>query len=165
MNDQGFDIVVVGNVGIDTAVYLPGADIDFDVESSFCENLDPGRAGKRLCCSGVCRGARKPAFIGYVDDDHNGRFMCETPARDGIDTSIRFVAPWGSSRSINFIYRHKWRRDLRDSKDTCTFNSTWNSANPYWPRKGLSTLAFPEASSASLITPEYLEQHYQMRRF
>lgn len=95
MNDQGFDIVVVGNVGIDTAVYLPGADIDFDVESNFCENLDPGRAGKRLCCSGVCRGARKPAFIGYVDDDHNGRFMCETPARDGINTSIRFVAPWG----------------------------------------------------------------------
>ena len=40
------DVVVVGAVGIDTCVYLPGRDIDFSVEANFGENLDyVGQAG------------------------------------------------------------------------------------------------------------------------
>ena len=35
-----YDVVVVGNVGVDTNVYSPGADIDFNVESNFTQNLD-----------------------------------------------------------------------------------------------------------------------------
>ena len=46
MSNETFDVVVVGNVGIDTNIYLPGADIDFNVESNFTENLDTvGQAG------------------------------------------------------------------------------------------------------------------------
>ena len=46
MNDRKFDVAVVGNVGIDTNVYIAGADIDFGVESNFTENLDyVGQAG------------------------------------------------------------------------------------------------------------------------
>ena len=46
MSDSNFDVVVVGNVGIDTNVYLPGSDIDFSVEANFTENFDyVGQAG------------------------------------------------------------------------------------------------------------------------
>ena len=41
-----FEVVVVGNVGVDTNVYLPGVDIDFSVESNFTQNIDyVGQAG------------------------------------------------------------------------------------------------------------------------
>jgi len=40
------DVVVVGNVGIDTNVYLAGNEINFEVEANFTENLDyVGQAG------------------------------------------------------------------------------------------------------------------------
>ena len=41
-----FDVVVIGNVGIDTCIYLYGNDIDFSVEANFSQNLDyVGQAG------------------------------------------------------------------------------------------------------------------------
>jgi hypothetical protein len=46
MSDKLFDVVVVGNVGIDTNVYTHGEDINRSMESSFAENLDcVGQAG------------------------------------------------------------------------------------------------------------------------
>ncbi|MGC9396493.1 MAG: hypothetical protein ACP5J4_16740 [Anaerolineae bacterium] len=35
-----FDVAVVGNVGVDTCIYLYGDDIDFNVEANFSQNLD-----------------------------------------------------------------------------------------------------------------------------
>jgi len=34
------DVVVVGNAGIDTNVFLYGADVDFSVEANFSDTLD-----------------------------------------------------------------------------------------------------------------------------
>ncbi len=111
-----FDTVVVGNVGIDTNVYLHGNDIDFNVEANFTENVDyVGQAGG-YTSRGYAQLGKKTAFIGYVGDDHNGRFIRETFAHDGIDTRALFIDPAGSSRSINFMYRDGRRKNFYDGK-------------------------------------------------
>jgi hypothetical protein len=43
------EVVVLGNVGVDINVYLPGRDVDWSVEANFTENLDyVGQAGDAL---------------------------------------------------------------------------------------------------------------------
>jgi sugar/nucleoside kinase (ribokinase family) len=116
MISQGFEVVVVGNVGIDTNVYIPGSDIDFTVESNFTENLDyVGQAGG-YSSRGYAQLGRKTAFIGYAGDDYQGRFIRQEFARDGIDTSALFVDTAGTSRSINFMYRDGRRKNFYDGK-------------------------------------------------
>lgn len=110
------DVVVVGNVGIDTNVYLHGADIDWNVEANFTENLDyVGQAGG-YASRGYARLGKHTAFIGYVGDDYQGRFIREEFARDGINTSALFIDPQGTSRSINFMYRDGRRKNFYDGK-------------------------------------------------
>ncbi len=117
---QRFEVVVVGNVGIDTNVYLPGADIDFAVESNFTENLDcVGQAGG-YSSRGYAQLGRKTAFIGYVGDDYQGQFIRREFARDGIDTTALFTDPAGTSRSINFMYRDGRRKNFYDGKGHMT---------------------------------------------
>jgi sugar/nucleoside kinase (ribokinase family) len=116
MTDKEFDVVVVGNVGIDTSVYVHGEDIDFSVESNFTENIDyVGQAGG-YASRGYAQLGKKTAFIGYVGDDHSGRFIREEFARDGVDTTALFIDPWGTSRSINFMYRDGRRKNFYDGK-------------------------------------------------
>lgn len=116
MSSRKFDVVVIGNIGIDTNVYLPGDDIDFRVEANFTENLDyVGQAGG-YASRGYARLGKRTAFIGYVGDDYSGRFIREELARDGIDTSALFVDPWGTSRSVNFMYRDGRRKNFYDGK-------------------------------------------------
>jgi sugar/nucleoside kinase (ribokinase family) len=116
MTPQGFEVVVVGNVGIDTNVYVPGGDIDFTVESNFTENLDyVGQAGG-YSSRGYAQLGRKTSFIGYVGDDYQGRFIRREFARDGINTTALFVDPAGTSRSINFMYQDGRRKNFYDGK-------------------------------------------------
>ncbi len=115
-SNKRFDVVVVGNVGIDTNVYLPADDIDFNVEANFTENLDyVGQAGG-YASRGYAQLGKKTAFIGYVGDDFSGRFIREEFARDGIDTTALFIDPGGTSRSINFMYRDGRRKNFYDGK-------------------------------------------------
>ena len=116
MTSQGFEVVVVGNVGVDTNVYIPGADIDFTVESNFTENLDcVGQAGG-YASRGYAQLGRRTAFIGYVGDDYQGRFIRQEFARDGIDTTALLIDPAGTGRSINFMYRDGRRKNFYDGK-------------------------------------------------
>ena len=116
MTSQGLEVVVVGNVGIDTNVYVPGRDIDFTVESNFTKNLDClGQAGG-YSSRGYAQLGRKTAFIGYVGDDYQGRFIRREFARDGIDTTALFIDPAGTSRSINFMYQDGRRKNFYDGK-------------------------------------------------
>lgn len=120
MKEKAFDVVVVGNVGIDTNVYLPGADIDFSIESNFTQNLDyVGQAGG-YAARGYARLGYRTAFIGAVGDDYNGRFVREELAGDGIDTSVMFLDPAGTGRSINFMYRDGRRKNFYDGKGHMT---------------------------------------------
>jgi sugar/nucleoside kinase (ribokinase family) len=111
-----FDVVVIGNVGIDTNVYAYGDDIDFSIEANFTQNLDyVGQAGG-YASRGYAQLGKKTAFIGYVGDDYHGRFIREELARDGIDTRAVFIDPAGTSRSINFMYRDGRRKNFYDGK-------------------------------------------------
>ncbi len=116
MTHRRFDVVVVGSVGIDTNVYLPGADIDFDVEANFTENLDYlGQAGG-YASRGYAQLGKRTAFIGYVGDDYHGRFIREELARDGIDTTALFTDPMGTARSVNCMYQDGRRKNFYDGK-------------------------------------------------
>jgi sugar/nucleoside kinase (ribokinase family) len=116
MADKRFDVVVVGNVGIDTNVYFHAGDPDFRVESNFTENIDyVGQAGG-YASRGFAQLGKKTAFIGYAGDDYSGRFIREEFARDDIDTAALFIDPAGTSRSINFMYRDGRRKNFYDGK-------------------------------------------------
>ncbi|MEW5960801.1 MAG: carbohydrate kinase family protein [Chloroflexota bacterium] len=116
MLDKKLDVVVVGNVGIDTNIYLYSAEIDFNVEANFTENLDyVGQAGG-YAGRGYARLGQQTAFIGYVGDDFSGRFIREEFARAGIDTTALFIDPQGTSRSINFMYQDGRRKNFYDGK-------------------------------------------------
>jgi len=116
MELKEFDIVVVGNVGVDTNVYFYTDDIDFSVEANFTENLDyVGQAGGYVS-RGFAQLGYRTAFIGYVGEDHNGRFVEAELKRDGIDLSAVFNDPEGTGRSINFMYKDGRRKNFYDGK-------------------------------------------------
>ena len=120
MNQKVFDAVVIGNVGIDTNIYLPGADIDFEVEANFTENLDyVGQAGG-YASRGFAQLGKKTAFIGYVGDDFSGHYIRQEFGADSIDTTALFVDPAGTSRSANFMYRDGRRKNFYDGKSHMT---------------------------------------------
>jgi sugar/nucleoside kinase (ribokinase family) len=108
------DVVVVGNVGIDTNVYPYGDEIDWSVEANFTRNTDcVGQAGG-YASRGYARLGRRTAFLGYVGDDFCGRFVREELAGEGIDLSALFIDPAGTSRSVNFMYRDGRRKNFYD---------------------------------------------------
>ena len=116
MIEGPLDVVVVGNVGIDTNIYLYGNDIDFSVEANFTQNFDyVGQAGG-YASRGYSRLGWKTAFIGSVGEDHNGRFIRETFAQDGIDLEGLFIDPQGTSRSVNIMYKDGRRKNFYDGK-------------------------------------------------
>lgn len=116
MTARQYDVVVVGNVGIDTNVYLPGNDVDFTVEANFSENLDyVGQAGG-YASRGYAQLGKQTAIIAHVGDDHNGHHVRSVLASDGIDVGGLFYDPVGTSRSINFMYRDGRRKNFYDGK-------------------------------------------------
>ena len=114
------DVTVVGNVGIDTNVYLHGGDIDWTVEANFTENLDyVGQAGG-YTSRGFARLGYRTAFIGHVGEDYHGAFIRATFAADGIDTRALLTDPAGTSRSVNIMYRDGRRKNFYDGKGHMT---------------------------------------------
>jgi sugar/nucleoside kinase (ribokinase family) len=110
------DVTVVGNVGIDTCVFFPYGAMNLEQESNFTENLDYiGQAGG-FSARGFARLGWQTAFVGYVGDDANGRFILDEFARDGINTEAVFIDPAGTSRSINFMHSDGRRRNFYDGK-------------------------------------------------
>lgn len=116
MTSERFDVVVVGNAGIDTNVYMPGGDIDFSVEANFTENLTcVGNAGG-YASRGYAQLGKRTAFLGYLGDDTHGRFIREEFAHDGIDLTGLFSDPEGTAHSINFMYQDGRRKNFYDGK-------------------------------------------------
>ncbi|HEX3759886.1 MAG TPA: carbohydrate kinase family protein [Kofleriaceae bacterium] len=119
MDDQ-LDAVVVGGAGVDTNVYLAGEDVDWSVETNFTRNVDcVGQAGgyaSRL----FARLGKRTAYIGPVGDDHNGRLVRDTLARDGIDLGGLFVDAGGTNRSVNVMYRDGRRKNFYDGRGSLT---------------------------------------------
>lgn len=110
------EVVVVGNAGVDTNVYLPDGDIDWTVEGNFTENLDcVGQAGG-YAARGYARLGRRTAFIGHVGEDAAGQMVRAAFEADGIDLRGLFLDPAGTARSVNLMYRDGRRRNFYDGK-------------------------------------------------
>ena len=111
-----FDIIVIGNAGIDTNIYYHGNEIDFNVESNFTENLDyVGNAGG-YSARGFAQLGYRTAFIGYVGNDFLGNHILDEFTRDGINTDAVLIDPAGTCHSINFMYPDGRRRNFYDGK-------------------------------------------------
>lgn len=110
------EVVVIGNAGVDTNVYLYGDDIDWRVEANFTENLDVvGQAGG-YASRGYAALGRRTAFVGAVGDDAAGRMVREALEREGIDVRGLFLDPRGTARSVNLMYRDGRRKNFYDGK-------------------------------------------------
>jgi sugar/nucleoside kinase (ribokinase family) len=143
MVDSKLDVIVVGNVGIDTNVYLPGSDIDFSVEANFTENLDyVGQAGG-YASRGFAQLGKKTAFIGHVGDDYHGHFIRREFTRDGIDTTALFIDPQGTSRSINFMYRDGRRKNFYDGKGHMNFEPDLGTCRQVFAQTKLAHFNIP----------------------
>ena len=115
--EHDFDVVVIGNTGIDTNVYLHGRDVDFTVESNFTENLDyVGQAGG-YASRGYASLGHRTAYIGFVGDDHSGWLVRDAFSRDRIDTTALFSVPAGTARSVNIMYKDGRRKNFYDGKN------------------------------------------------
>ncbi|MFX1514143.1 MAG: carbohydrate kinase family protein [Promethearchaeota archaeon] len=114
-NPRIFDVVVIGAVCIDTNIYLADGDIDFSVEANFSENIDYIGCAGGYSSRAFTQLGYKTAFIGYLGDDHNGKRIHQEFKKDGI-TSIFFLDPQGTKRSINFMYSDGRRKNFYDGK-------------------------------------------------
>lgn len=110
------EVVVLGNVGVDTNVYLPPAGLPGSTESTFTENLDcVGQAGG-YASLGYARLGRRTAFIGHVGDDAAGRQVREVLGAAGVDLRGLGVDPAGTARSVNLMAPDGSRRNCYDGK-------------------------------------------------
>jgi len=141
--EKNFDVVVIGNVGIDTNIYLYGNEIDFSVEANFSENLDyVGQAGG-YSARGFAQLNQKTAFIGYVGQDFGGNFILAEFARDGINTEGVFIDPAGTSRSINFMYPDGRRKNFYDGKSHLTLQPDLDRCEQILSRARLALFHLP----------------------
>jgi sugar/nucleoside kinase (ribokinase family) len=116
MNTNPNDVVVVGNVGIDTNIYPYAEEIDFGVESNFTRNIDyVGQAGG-YTSRGYVRLGYSTGFIGHVGNDFGGDFIRQTFSADGIDSRALLTDPDGTARSVNLMYRDGRRKNFYDGK-------------------------------------------------
>ncbi len=114
--EKEFDVVVVGAFGVDTYVFLSDSEFDVSVEGQFSENVDSVGLAGGYSSIAFARMGLKTAVIGYVGDDHNGRFIRETLDSHGIITRGLQIDPYGTKRSINFIFPDGRRKSFYDGK-------------------------------------------------
>jgi acarbose 7IV-phosphotransferase len=141
--EKTLDVVVVGNVGIDTNIYLYGNEIDFTVEANFSQNIDYlGQAGG-YASRGYSRQGKRTAFIGHVGDDFSGRFIRDVFAQDGIDTRALFSDPTGTARSVNFMYPDGRRKNFYDGKAHMTLMPDLHTCRELLSRARLAHFNIP----------------------
>jgi sugar/nucleoside kinase (ribokinase family) len=143
MRRSALDVVVVGNVGIDTNVYLNAAGINFSVESNFTNNIDNiGQAGG-YSCLGFSRLGKSTAFIGYIGDDYFGDHIRREFIKRQIDTTALFTDPHGTSRSINFVYEDGRRKNFYDGKSHMSLKPDMNTCRQVLSRARLAHFHLP----------------------
>ena len=113
---RDLDVVVVGNAGLDTSIFLHGQEPDLARESTFSENLDcVGQAGG-YSARGYAQLGWRTAFVGAVGDDRCGWWVRYELARDGVDLAGLFPDPAGTARSVNLMSGDGRRRNFYDGK-------------------------------------------------
>ncbi len=108
------DVVVVGNIGIDTNVYLQASEIDFSVEANFTRNVDTiGQAGGYALRAYRGLGWRT-GFIGTVGGDVWGGEIESSLRAAQVDLRALWIDDQGTSRSVNIINGRGQRRNFYD---------------------------------------------------
>lgn len=137
MSSNPLDVVIISAIGVDTNIYLYGQDIDFSVEANFSQNLDyVGQAGG-YSSRGFARLGYPTAFVGYIGDDFNGKFVASELAADGI-RSLLFIDPQGTRRSINFMNRDGTRKNFYDAKGAMNLRADNTSVQALFGRGRLA---------------------------
>jgi acarbose 7IV-phosphotransferase len=109
------EVLVIGNIGIDTNVYLPPGYAPASREGAFTDNVDfIGQAGG-YCAFGFAALGRKTGFVGYVGDDPLGHWIEAELERAGIERLLS-IDPAGTSRSVNLMGEDGRRSYLYDGK-------------------------------------------------
>ena len=105
-SSAGPEVVVIGNVGIDTNVNLAGPPDLIDglrEEGHFTSTVDyVGQAGGYTARAFVGLGW-STAFIGHVGDDPLGAWVRSELAADGLDLRGLAVDPAGTARTVNLM--------------------------------------------------------------
>jgi len=141
---SGPEVVVIGNVGVDTNVYLHGETIDLSREASFTENLDcVGQAGG-YTSRGYARLGYRTAFIGHVGEDPAGRQVREELAGDGIDLTALGLDPAGTARSVNLIDTRGRRKNFYDGKGHLSLRVDPELCRPLLARARLAHVHLPD---------------------
>lgn len=114
MSTAPLDVVVVGNAGVDTNVYLSGADVDWSREANFTENRDyVGQAGG-YAARGYAQLGWRTGFVGTIGPDWAGALVREELQHDGIDLTGLWVDPAGTARSVNVMGTDGSRKNFYD---------------------------------------------------
>ncbi len=114
------DVVVVGNVGVDTTVFLHGTTIESSLETHYTDDVDSiGQSGS-YSVRGFAQLGYRTALIASVGDDHHGRWLRETFADDGIDLAGVFTDPAGTNRSVNLLRTDGKRISFFDGRSHMT---------------------------------------------
>ncbi len=138
-----YEIVVIGNAGVDSNVNVAGDAINFAVESNFKENADyVGQAGG-YPARGFAQLGKNTTFIGYVCEDYNGNQVGEALAGDGIDLTGLFIDPEGTAHSINFVYPDGRRKNFYDGKSHMTLQPDLTLCREILAAAGWPTSHFP----------------------
>lgn len=166
-----YDVVVVGNAGVDTNVYFDGPLDDLarlEHETYYTENLDGvGQSGGYSALSFARLGYRT-AFLGHAGDDALGRFLIAEMAGAGVDMDHVLIDPAGTNRSINLIAADGRRRSFFDGKSHMTLEpdiEAWQPvlgaarlihfSIPNWARRVLPVAR----SSAAVISVDLQDVH------
>ncbi len=137
------EVVVVGNVGIDTNVYLARPP-DLSQEDHFTENVDylgqPGGYTSR----GFLRLGLATSFIGHVGDDPLGTWVQNELAADGIDLTGLAIDPSGTGRCVNLMGPDGSRVSFYDGRGHRSLSVDPVGASEIFAGAGLAMFHLPD---------------------
>lgn len=111
-----FDVIVVGNAGLDVNVYLHSGRLDLGREAHFTRNVENvGQAGGYACRSYAALGQRV-AYFGALGQDSAGASVRQVLGEAGVDLSGVFLDPEGTARSVNLVYPDGRRNCFYDGR-------------------------------------------------
>ena len=117
---RSVDVVVVGNAGLDTEVFLPEESIDLSLDSQFTHNRDVvGKAGA-YAARGFARLGRSTRYFGALGDYAAGAQVRRALAGDGVLLDLVFTDPRGTARSVNLMTPDGRRRAFYDGRGHMT---------------------------------------------
>lgn len=96
-------IAILGNVGLDTAVFLYDDNPDLRADGHFSRNVDSVGHAAAYAARGFQRLGREPRLVSGIGDDIAGREVRRVLAAESLELCGLFHDPFGTARSVNFV--------------------------------------------------------------